>query len=339
MKLKAILRNFGLMLLAVSIETLLPMSAMAADDESITSSGIAPFAMVGNKLISLSHFNHVYIDSSKHKYYHGKPPELEIAKMQREVGDKLIVDILLVIEAKRRNIKPDEVTVSKALASYERDNANDPDWLRIRDVKLPQLTKQIEEEILAKQFEEMLLDVALPSDQQLRQYYADHPDLFTQPEQVRVSRILVAVAPGADQDTWETARVKLLSIVKQVEDGADFGEMAKQYSDAEGEEMGDIGYLHGGMLAQAAQASIDSIKVGETTDVIVTIEGASILQLTARDPASLNSFENVKERATGLWQREEGEKTLETLIADLKAKTKIWVNEAHYLPLSDEDDE
>jgi len=328
--------NFGRMLVAASMGT--SMLAIAAD-EPVPSGGIAPFAMVGDALISLQHYNAVYNESSRNTFYHGKPPELEIAQMQRKVGDKLITDKLLVIEAQRRNIKPDEAEVEKKLALYERSNADDPRWLAMRDAMLPQLTRQIKDDVLAEQFSEMVRDVAAPSDKQLRQYYKDHADLFTQPEQVRVSRILIKVIPGADQDTWNTARDKLLDITKQVvEGGANFGELAQRHSDDDSaENMGDLGYLHGGMLAEGVQRIVDDMKLGDISGPIVTTEGVSIVQLTARDPASLNSFENVKERAAGLWQREEGEKALETLIADLKAKTRIWVNEARYLPLATED--
>lgn len=338
MKLNSVSRFLGSMSAAVSVGALLVMPAMAAEE---LSQGVldtsSTFAKVGDVVISQRHYDAVYYESSREKYYHGQPPEAEIAKMQREVGEKLVNDVLLVQEAKRRNIKPDEAAVKRGLDRYERRNENNPQWLQVRDMALPQLTKQLEEETLVKQMEAVARDVGEPTEKQLRQYYADHPDLFTQPEQIRVSRILISVLPGSDQPTWNAAREKVLDITKQVEAGADFGKMAQQYSDDDAaikEKMGDMGYLHGGMLAEASQSAVDKLKVGEISEPFVTTDGVTIVKLTARDPAALNSFDKVKDRAADLWKREAGEQAFKALLAKLKKDTVITVDESRYVPLA-----
>jgi hypothetical protein len=63
------------------------------------------------------------------------------------------------------------------------------------------------------------------------------------------------------------------------------------------------------------------------------LEGVAILRLDGRRPAHQRSFDEVKPRATELWQREQGETRWKQLIAELRRATPVRIDESHYAPL------
>jgi parvulin-like peptidyl-prolyl isomerase len=94
-----------------------------------------------------------------------------------------------------------------------------------------------------------------------------------------------------------------------------------------------MGYLHRGMLGDQAQQAVDALAVGEVGEPVTLLEGMAIFRLEDRPTLQLLAFEEVRERARGLWLREYGEQAWQELLKRLRADTVITVDEGHYLPL------
>lgn len=333
MNLKPTLNNITLAFTALSIGLLSCAGALAADAKSEKTPAPPVFAQVGKVTITQRQFDGAYAAASRNRFYHGKPPEAEVAALQREIGEKLITDALLLTEAKRLKLKPDTAEVQQNLEKIDQRNSGKAQWQKIRDKALPVLAKQLEEESMRHQLEKRVRKVPAPNEKQLRAYYDAHPEKFTEPQQIRVSIILLGVDPGApDFD----AKLKLgEELVKQLRAGADFAEMVTRYStDAETVgQGGDMGYLHGGMLSELSEQVVSKLKPGEISDPIRLMEGVGIYKLTDRKEPKLNSFDAVKERATALYMTDEGERAWKSLIAKLRKNTKIKVDESRYLPI------
>jgi parvulin-like peptidyl-prolyl isomerase len=331
--LKPTLCNIGLVLTALSIGIFSCDGALAADAKSEKIAAPPVFAQVGKVTITQRQFDAAYAAASRNRFYHGKPPDAEVAALQREIGEKLITEALLLTEAKRLKLKPDAAEVKRNLEKIDKRNSDKPQWQKIRDQALPVLTKQLEEENLRNQLEKRVRKVPTPNEKQLRAYYSAHPDKFTEPQQIRISIILLGVDPGApDFDS----KLKLgEELVKQLRAGADFAEMVKQYStDSETVgQGGDMGYLHGGMLSELSEQVANKLKPGEISDPVRLMEGVGIYKLTDRKEPKLNSFDSVKERATALYMTDEGERAWKSLIAKLRKNTPVKVDESRYLPL------
>lgn len=298
---------------------------------------VAPqvFARVGDVVITMQDYDAALALAARNKFYHGKPPEAELAVLQREVGDKLVADVLLVKEARRRGLKPDDTIVAQRLEQIDQRNLGNEQWQKMRTEWLPILTGRIQEENLLVQLESAVRDVPLPNETQIREYYNTHPEKFTEPEQLRVSLILLAVEPSSPGEKWMKTYELGQDLVKQLRAGADFAALAREHPGdaASAEQGGDMGYLHGGMLPDAAQQTLDKLKIGEISDPVRLLEGIAIFRLTDRNLAKLNDFEAVRERASELWLKEERERVWKLLIAQLKKASIIQVDESHYAPL------
>lgn len=294
----------------------------------------AIFAKVGKEVITRQMYDQTFATATAQKFYHGKPPEAEVAALQREVGDQMVNHILLTAEAKKRGLKPDNAWVKQVVDSYEARYRDNPQWQKERARILPEFTLRLEEDSLVKQLEESVRKVGAPTTEQVKKYFTGNPEKFTEPEQLKISLILLKVAPSQPNAVWEAAIKEAETMVKQLRGKASFADMAKLRSgDESAEKGGDMGYVHRGMLPDAAQLAIEKLKPGQITDPIRLLEGIAVIRLDERKAAKLVSFEQARERAAGLWQREESERAWKELIERLRVQTPVQIDESHYLPL------
>jgi peptidyl-prolyl cis-trans isomerase D len=138
-----------------------------------------------------------------------------------------------------------------------------------------------------------------PND--LQAYYNQHQDDYRIPETVTVRHILIktpaADASGkVDQKAVDAARAKADDIAKQLQAGANFGDLAKKNSDDPGSAK-DGGLLppltKGRTVPEFEQAAFNT-PVGQTTGVIRTSYGFHIIHVEAKQQARLKPLEEVK---------------------------------------------
>jgi len=296
--------------------------------------GLPYFAKVGNMFVTWIDYNYEYASEARKKFYHAKPSEDKVAVFQREIGDTLITNAMLVQEAKRRKLKPDDAYVKQNLAMFEQRFAKDPKWPEARSRVLPIITARLEHESLRNKLEETVRNVPPPSAKKLKKYYADHLDKFTAPASPRVAVILIRVDPGAPTSDWEKANEQAGVLVKRLRAGEDFAKLAREYSgDKTAEEGGDMGYLHEGMLPGLPAETVSKLQPGEISDPVDLMEGVGIFRLIDRKPPEVRSFKVVQSRAKELWIKEQSDIAWNSLIAKLKKHTPVQVDESHFLPL------
>jgi len=292
------------------------------------------FAIVGPVTLSAVDFRSAYGVAARSKFYHSKPPEEEVAAFQREVGDELINRVLVVEEAKRLGIKADPAIVKEQMARYEQRARHAPNWATEQDRMRAAMTTQFENQDRFEQLAVKVRTVPEPTEQQLREYYARHKDLFVEPAKVRVSVILLKVDPSAPKPAWEAARAEAAKLKAQLAAGADFAQLARLHSaDASAANGGDMGYLHRGMLPDGVDTVVEGLKPGEVSPPVTLLEGVALLRLEGRQAAQQRSFSEVRPRTLELWKREESDRRWKKFIADLRKATPVRINESLYLPL------
>ncbi len=316
---------------------LVAVPAGAADVTPVPAAVPAPqvFATVGDTVVTQEEYNAAFSLAARDKFYHGKPPEGEIARLQREVADELVTRVLRLVEARRRGLQPDEQQVRKALDDAERRYASDERWKKERAQVLPTLIERLEQNSLLQQLEQAVRSSTVPTAQQVAQYYAAHPDQFTQPEQLRLQVILLKVDPSSPKADWQKAQQDAQAIAQQLRDGAEFAEMARQRSGDTNSapQGGDLGYRHIGMLPDNVQEVLKDLKPGELSPPVFLLEGFAVFRLNERKQPTLTSLEGARERAQELARRELGDRAWTALTDSLKQQTTARIDESRYLPL------
>ena len=295
----------------------------------------ASFASVGESSISHDEYNAAFAAATRAKFYHGKPPDAEIATLQREVAEQLVARVVLLREIKRRGLRPDAAAIQKQVAVYEQRYANSEQWKKNRAQLLPPLIARLEQDELLETMEKSMREQHQPTDAQVKAYYAAHRDKFTEPEQMRVSVILLKVDPSANDAAWKAREEQARALARRLRAGEDFAGLARQHSaEASALQGGDMGYLHRGMLPDGSQGALEKLKVGEVSDPQRLLEGYAVFRVTDRKLAIPHSLEQVQVRARQLTQREQADLAWNAFVKDLKSGTPIEMDQSRFLPLA-----
>lgn len=299
-----------------------------------TGSQATTFANVGDSVISAAEYRHALALAVRNKYYHAKPPEAELAQFQREVGDDLVNRVLLVHEAQRRGLQPDRDKVAAALARYDAQYQTSPNWQTNRERMLATVRPRLESDNLLERLTAQVKRIVEPQEAVARDYYEQHRDLFVEPEQVKLSVILLKVDPSSPQAVWDAAHAEAGRLHKKLLAGADFSALARLHSaDRSAGQGGQMDYAHRGMLPEALHAAIDRLQARDLSEPVQVLQGVLLLRLDDRRAAQPRSFEQVRQRAATLWQRDEAQARWNRLIAELRSATPIRIDPSHYAPL------
>ena len=133
------------------------------------------------------------------------------------------------------------------------------------------------------------------SPSEIQAYYNAHKQDFDQPEQVRLSEILVPTANPDDAAQVDSAKTKADDAEAKLKSGTDFGELAKSVSAgmtaANG---GDLGDYKRGQLAKVLEDQTFNLNPGQYTEPIRTKQGFVILKVTEHTPGGIAPLKDVE---------------------------------------------
>jgi hypothetical protein len=285
------------------------------------------FATVNGQDISIREYESAFASLVRQKFYHGQVPEAELQAAREEVKNKLIQRVVLREEAARRGIEPDQKAVEEAVAGYDRQYAASPVWRERRESLLPGLKKQLGDQNSLSRLEQSVRQMPEPTEAEIRAFYDRQPELFVEPEKLRVSAILLSVDPSSPVSAWQSARAEAAAIYKRLEAGGKFEEAARLHSNGKfAEQGGDMGYLHRGMLPEALQERIDGFELGKINPPIDTLEGIAIFRLDERVPPKKREFADVVQRAKELLIRDQQDKAWKGLVDKLVAEADVKIH-------------
>jgi parvulin-like peptidyl-prolyl isomerase len=323
----------GILALGLVGGLLSPVSPAGAQSPAVQSA-VPPVIVVGDYSVAMPGFEATVREAMRQKYYHGKVPEAQLQALPREIADRLVNEALLVAEAKRRGLKPSAEQIQETVRSYDERYGSNPNWKQNREQMLPKVVPELERRNLLEQLERNVRAVSSVNPGEVRKFYEAKKDLFTEPEKLRLSLIMLKVDPSAGRAAWDKAQEEAAALHKRLSAGADFAEAARLHSaDESAPRGGDMGYLHRGMLTAEIQEKVDAFKLGQIQPPIVTLHGVAILRLDERISPKLRSFEDVKSRAEELFKRERGETAWNELIARLRSQGKFLIREEQFADL------
>jgi peptidyl-prolyl cis-trans isomerase D len=136
--------------------------------------------------------------------------------------------------------------------------------------------------------------VPQPSQQEIQQYFTAHQSEYSTPEQASSRHILIKVAPGADAKTDAAAKAKAEGILKQIQGGANFADLAKKYSDDPGskDKGGELGFAQRGRMVPEFDNAIFTQKIGDTK-IVKSQFGYHIVQVEERQTAHTQQLNEV----------------------------------------------
>lgn len=129
------------------------------------------------------------------------------------------------------------------------------------------------------------------TDDEVKAFYASHPDDFTQSETVHVRHLLLMTIDPTTQaplpkDQIDAKRKQIDELLKRARAGEDFATLAKQYSEDPGSKDSGGEYTFGrGQMVPEFEAAAFALTAGQISDVVTTKYGFHIIKLLDRTPA------------------------------------------------------
>jgi len=117
------------------------------------------------------------------------------------------------------------------------------------------------------------------SEDEVNKYYEAHKSEFVRPEQVALREIVVSTE-GKKPEELPDLKKKAETALKRVQDGEDFGEIAKRLSDGSTKSQGGfLGVYKRGELSKELEDKVFKMKRNELTEVMETKQGYLVLQV------------------------------------------------------------
>lgn len=247
-------------------------------------------ARVNNEVITRSEFEHSKAsaeeDAKQDCQGRCSPEQLKTLIDDREKNAlrDLIDQSLLVQRAKDMgvSVEPDvikqldQIRIENKLPSMEAlEEAVSKQGLNWEDFK-----NNIRNGLLTKKVigSEVGSHISIPKEE-IQKYYDEHKQEFMRPEQVVLRSIEVNTA-GKDATEAADLKKKAETALKRIQDGEDFGEIAKRYSDgATAKQGGYLGQYKRGELSKELEDTVFKMKKGGLTEVLETKQGFLIMQV------------------------------------------------------------
>jgi peptidyl-prolyl cis-trans isomerase SurA len=267
--------------------------------------------------------------------------DAQLRKMLDEVTPGLIVDVidemLLVQRGKELGYRLSDEQFTSIVDNLKKENKIETDEqfkaaLEQENMTMADLRRTMERRMIVSRVEQNdILGRIAVSDDEARRYYDAHLSEFTKAPTVTLREILVAVptegnAINVGQD--EAAQEKAGQIRQRAMAGESFEMLAAELSDAPSRaNAGLIGPLDLAELSPDLRKLIESMKVGDISDVLRSPRGYQILKLETTTPPETMSFEQAREQISERVFTDKRQVEYEKLLQRLRSEAIIdWKN-------------
>jgi len=155
-------------------------------------------------------------------------------------------------------------------------------------------------------------------------YYDAHKQEFAQPEQIKLSEILIPTAADADDAAVAQAKAKAESVEAKLKAGSKFEDMAEAFSGGPtADKGGDLGLYKRGALAKVLEDQTFGLKAGEWTAPIRTRQGFVILKVTDHIAPGVQPLKDIEPQIQEAMYTEQMQPALRAYLTKLREEAYI----------------
>ena len=169
--------------------------------------------------------------------------------------------------------------------------------LRASDLSLASLREKIAGQFRALQWlDKQISAEPVVREQECRNFYEAHLDLFKQPARFRVSHIFLAGHAETPPEDVEAKAKAIEALALRMSRGQPLSQLATEASEDEASKTrgGDLGFFSAARMPPEFFAEVQKLRVGETSKPFRSHLGFHIVQLTETKPARLLPFEEAR---------------------------------------------
>ncbi len=162
------------------------------------------------------------------------------------------------------------------------------------------------------------------SDAEVQGYYAAHQNQYKTEEQVKTRHILISSKAGADAQSDAAAKAKAQDVLKQVQSGGNFAELAKKYSEDPGskDQGGELPLIPTASLDPSYAKAAMALNPGQTSGLVKSAFGYHIIQTEQKQAAGVKPLSDEKASIVQLLEQQKQGAAEQQFAAQLATEAK-----------------
>jgi foldase protein PrsA len=286
-------------------------------------------AQVGQTLITQEQF-----DSLKTMYEEaGRAPnkdsqEADYKRFEQGLAEYLVTLEVLKQEAASFEVKVADQDVQAEIAKikdmFDGDEERFNAALEKQHLTLEQLTRSLGDNLLLDRMKAAVTADLTVTGEEAKAYYEAHKSDFVQQEERKTSHILISPFQSADdsssasQADWDAARAEAEKVRGEIQNGSDFANEAKKYSDDETtkESGGDLGLITRGQMVPAFEEAVFSLKKGALSEPVKTQYGYHLILVKDIVPEEQLSYDKASQSIKSTLLARKQDEAWKTWLAD-----------------------
>jgi len=230
-----------------------------------------------------------------------------------QILDTMITTKLISMEAEKENVKVSDADIDKELADIKKSYPSEEQFeadLEQSYMTLDDLKRQIMIQLQLRKIFEPKISV---KDEDLKAYFEENKESFGTPEQVQASHILLNEKKEAE------------SVLQQLKDGADFAELAKQFSQDPGskDNGGELPLFGRGEMYEEFENAAFELGKGEMSGIVESPGGFHIIKVTDKIAAQTPAFEEKQEEVKKAYFDEQLQAQLPDWLEKIRKEAEI----------------
>jgi parvulin-like peptidyl-prolyl isomerase len=255
----------------------------------------------------------------------------KLEALLKDALEEAIRSKLLYRQAQLKGMMVSDERVEMAVENLRKKFPTNEEFLeelKASGESLSDFREQTRKNILAgymgdERFRELEQDVVV-TEAEVAEYYEENKPQFMRTERVRVRQIMFR----ANKD--ETARAKAVTrlqlLKEEIQDGADFGDLARLHSQgAAAEDGGIIGWIQKDDLIPALDAVAFATKENELSEVFTSPLGVHLLKVDEFQEAGLAALDEARTFIEPVLRSKAASKKFDTWYNDLRKRSQVRV--------------
>lgn len=199
------------------------------------------------------------------------------------------------------------------------------DALQKEGLSYEEYRNQIRDQIIkAKMIHREVRAQIVIKDEEIENYYLEHPDEFRTQEGYVIRHIFLALPRNPAPEVEEAVRKEAKRICEEIRAGVPFAEAAAKYSqDPSAARGGWLGFFRKGALSEDLESAIAGLDEGQVSEPIVTAAGIHIVRLEERTTDGVRPLEKVREMIREKLYEEAAERQFEKWRRDLRKSAYV----------------
>lgn len=262
--------------------------------------------------------------------YEGEQDKEFLTLLENHTLEQMIDEVLIMQEAKNLGLEPTDKEITDEIDGFKESFGSEGEYRKflaansLSETKVKDLVRQ--QMIVEALINHINKDVEAVGETDVRAYYDENKEYFTQPEERRVRHVLIGSADYGDGRSDMDAKVEAIRIIERLRAGEDFAALVAEKSDDPGSKAsgGEYTFSRNQGFAKEFEDAAFTLAAGSyTNEPVRTNFGYHIIKVEEIIPARVQPFDEVRvDILASLTEREKGQH-FEAYLATQREKADI----------------